>query len=53
MEGAKLDDLAEPVQIGNGVPNCFGVLTDFVEAMSLEESVATGGFVEQEQCRHC
>lgn len=51
IEGAKLNDFAEPVEVRNGVPNRFGVLTDFVEAVSLEQGVARSGFVEQEQ-RH-
>ena len=51
VEGAELDDLAEPVQVGNGAPNRFGVLPDFVEAVSLEQRVTRSGFVEKEQ-RH-
>jgi len=50
IEGTKLNDFPKPVEVGNGVPNCFGVLTNFVEAMSLEQSVARSRFVEKEQC---
>jgi len=40
IEGTKLHDFPKPVEVGNGVPNCFGVLTNFVEAMSLEQCIA-------------
>ena len=52
VEGAKLNDFAEPVEVRNGVPNRFGVLADFIDAVNLEQAVARSGFVEKEQ-RHC
>ena len=52
VEGAKLDDLAEPVEVGNGVPNGLRSVPDFVEAVRLQERVTRRRLVEEEQ-RHC
>lgn len=45
IEGTKLNDFPKPVEVGNGVPNCFSILTNFIKAMSLEQCIARSGFV--------
>ncbi|KAH1043493.1 hypothetical protein GYH30_025368 [Glycine max] len=52
VEGAALDNLAEPVEVGNGVANGLRVVSNIVEAVRLQESVTRRRLVEEEQ-RHC
>jgi len=45
VECGKFDDLAEAVEVGDGAPNSFSVLANFVEAMGMKESITRSRFI--------
>lgn len=45
VKSSKLHDLAEAVKVGDGAPNGFSILPNFVEAMGMKQSITRSRFV--------